>query len=299
MKAFRGISVGQYLLIRLADGKIIAYSENENFFKKVAPNPSFTQVFGSCYVTINATHFIQIGGYRNETAIGQVFLVEIIPQLKAAQYKEQLYMKFSKLPKLNFQRKYHGCGKGMISNDLSIIVAGGIGINNTTLKSVEYLPLKLHDIRGSSTNSDSVIFKESPRKIAPTQKSTALQKYHTFLASEEKSVEPTKIGIEDSAKSTFDNEWMSLPPMKIARSYFPTIIASNGTLSIVGGDCTPMDRKYCKLVESFDKDTCNWQHDTLRLKSIRYNHNSAEIPLLFCHTYKSNPIVKDGFVVGS
>ena len=295
MKDFQGISVGQYLLIRFTDGKIIAYSESENLFKKVAANPSFNQVFGSCYVTINATHFIQIGGYRNESAIGQVFIVEIIPQIKAARYKEQLYMKFSQLPQLKFQRKYHGCGKGMINNDLSIIVAGGIGINNTTLKSVEYLPLKLHDIRGSSTNSDSVIFEAAPRKSTHTQKYTGLQKYHTFLASEEKSLEPTKIGIEDSAKSTFDNEWRSLPPMKIARSYFPTLIASNGTLSIVGGDCTPMDRKYCKLVESFDKDSCNWEHDTHRLKSIRYNHNSAEIPLLFC----SNPIVKDGFVVGS
>ena len=294
LKDFQGISVGQYLLIRFTDGKIIAYSESENLFKKVAANPSFNQVFGSCYVTINATHFIQIGGYRNESAIGQVFIVEIIPQIKAARYKEQLYMKFSKLPQLKFQRKYHGCGKGMINNDLSIIVAGGIGINNTTLKSVEYLPLKLHDIRGSSTNSDSVIFEAAPRKSTHTQKYTGLQKYHTFLASEEKSVEPTEIGIEDSAKSTFDDEWMSLHPMKMARSYFPTLIASNGTLSIVGGDCTPMDRKYCKLVESFDKDSCNWEHDAHRLKSIRYNHNSAEIPLLYCH-----PIVKDGFIVGS
>ena len=295
MKDFQGISVGQYLLIRFADGKIIAYSESENVFKKVAANPSFNQVFGSCYVTINATHFIQIGGYRNESAIGQVFIVEIIPQLKAARYKEQLYMKFSKLPQLNFQRKYHGCGQGIINNDLSIIVAGGIGMKNTTLKSVEYLPLKTHDIRGSSSTSDSVIFKDTPKKITPTQKSKGLQKYLTFLASEKNFVEPTKIGNEDSATSTFDNEWMSLHPMKIARSHFPTIIASNGTLSIVGGDCTPMDRTYCEIVESFDKHTCNWEHDTHRLKSIRYNHNSAEIPLLFC----SNPIVKDGFVVGS
>ena len=273
----------------------MAYSESEKVFKKVAANPSFNQVFGSCYVTINATHFIQIGGYRNESAIGQVFIVEIILKLKGARYKGQLYMKFSKVPQLNFQRKYHGCGKGIIDNDLSIIVAGGTGINNTTLKSVENLPLTKHDIRGSSTNSDSVIFKDTARKITPTQNSRGLQKYFTFLASEENSVEPTKIVTEDSAKSTFHNEWMSLHPMKIARSYFPTIIASNGTLSVVGGDCTPTDRKYCKLVELFDKDTCNWEHDTHRLKSIRYNHNSAEIPLLFCHT----PIVKDGFVVGS
>ena len=279
---------------------MIAYDEYEKIFKEVAFDPSFHDVFGSCYVTINETHFIQTGGYKNESLIGQVFIFELAAQVTGSRNKEKVYLKASELSQLNVPRKYHGCEKGVINDEFSIIVAGGIGINGTRLKSVEYISLKRHNLNESTRKNDAVIFEDTQKKKQLTRKSKRFQKYHTFLALDEiKTISSTIVGIEDPVRKKFVKEWKNLPPMEIARSHFPTIIAANSTISIVGGKCNQRDMKYCNSVESFNGKTCRWAIDTRYLKTIRYNHNSAEIPLIFCHSRNSHSIIKDGFIVGS
>ena len=111
-------------------------------------NEVFEKTHGSCYVPINSTHFVQIGGYNSTDVLKSVYLFKICI-LQATKFYMNVDIRYirdisllhAELPDLKIPRKFHGCGKAIINGKLSVIVSGGIGISNKTLKSVEYLSL--------------------------------------------------------------------------------------------------------------------------------------------------------------
>ena len=256
-------------------------------------DPRFNQVFGACYVTINSTHFLQLGGDMNGSILKAAFMVELVSEFKGYRLGAKQYLKLTRLPRLNIRRKYHGCSTGMINNQLSVIVAGGFGVNATILKSVEYLSFSARYLNKKSTYNDSIQFNLNENAIRSQRNLQSVKK----LVSSVKHTFTLNITTNTKIRAKKKNEWKKLPSMKIPRSHFPTIITSTDNILIAGGNCLPADIKECKKVEKLNTTSCEWQYDKEQLLSIRYNHNSGEIPLMFCIAHNPCFIKNQGFVI--
>jgi len=197
-------------------------------------------------------------------------------------------LKLTTLQQLNVNRKYHGCNIGVINDQVSVIVAGGIGSNNTQLKSVEYLSILPNKI---SNEDDSVKFNDTKA----SQDSVQFRKPHKTIANIHKNVVTANI------RYIIGDGWKNLPPMQVERTHFPTIIVGTAELSVAGGKCLHEDKLNCSKIETLNSTSCEWRYNQQHLHGIRYNHNYGEMPLMLCkHNQKGcSSILKDSFVVGS
>ena len=249
--------LGSTFIVRFQNGKILAYNEDEKIFREVVGDTKFDQVSGACYVTRNATHFIQIGGEINGVVSNEVYMFGLVSDFKKNQpkYNQKYHLDVSKLPPLRVKRKYQGCTKGKLNDKFAIIVAGGIGENDHGLKTIEYLTL---------LNSNE-------KDTSNTEESATLTPYSDSF----------HFGVR---KMNINNDkWNELPPMTVARSRFPTLIVSKNHLLIVGGKCLPkVVEGHCNRVERLNATQCEWISNDEHLQEIRYDHNSGEIPLSSC-----------------
>ena len=248
----------------------MAYNEDERIFREVVGDTKFNQVSGACYVTINATHFVQIGGQTNGDVLNEAYIFRLVSDFKVnqPQYKQKYHLDISRLPPLTVKRKYQGCTKGNINDKSAIIVAGGIGENDQGLKSVEYLTFLNSNQNDGSNNKELAT-------LTPYSDS-----FH--------------FGVRRMDNNT--DKWNELPHMTVARSRFPTLIVSNNELLIVGGKCLPkVDESHCTVVERLNTTQCRWISIDEHLEGIRYDHNSGEIPLSSCNGETHHQIRRQGF----
>ena len=265
LENFQGIHVGTNLIIRLQNGETLVYNEDVKLFYTSSTEDKFSKIHGGCYVTINSTHFIQIGGSFNGGILKAVYMIELKSDFKSRGKKDRFMLELTKMPHLDINRMYHGCTKGIINDSISIIVAGGIGENDEPLTSIEYLTISINQQMKMPIHSDAVIFSDE----------------------------------EDGVNEVNDEKWKKLPSMKIARSHFPTIIFSNGALSIAGGKCIPDNTTKCNIIEVLNVKTCQWGFDKHQLSGTRYNHNDAQMPLINCNNQLPCSTIRDGFNVGN
>ena len=242
--------VGSNLILRLNNKRTLAYNQDEKIFHVVETDPKFHLVEGACYISINSTHFIQIGGELNGNVLNAAYMINIESNSNSGpNYNNKYRLKIKALPNFHTKRKYAGCTTGVISGKNSIIVVGGSSHKESFLNSGEYLPLV--SLKKPVISNDGVNFLPSSNFEA--------DRY----------------------------QWKSLPSFQIARSGFPTVFASENKLVVVGGKCpffqnVPNFKQHCNKVEVLNSEKCNWIITNDTIKSIRYNHNSEDVTKI-CH----------------
>ena len=215
-------------------------------------------VQGACYISINSTHFVQIGGELYGSILNAAYMINIESNSNSgSNYNNKYHLNITPLSKLHTKRKYAGCTTGEINGKNSIIVVGGSSHKESFLNSGEYLPLPL----------------SNQNKVAGAKKQTKSDDVVNFI--------PSNNVKED------DYQWKALPSFHIARSGFPTIFSSENRLVIVGGKCpffqtVPTFKQHCNKEEVLHSEKCNWIITNNTIKSIRYNHNSADVTKI-CH----------------
>ena len=253
----------------------MAYNEDTGIFSKVLTPHKFREITGGCYATLNSTHFIQSGGKFNDEVLNAVYMVELDSDFKSFKYflkNLRLQLKVTELPRLSVKRMYHGCSIGMINDRLSLIVAGGVGEDGNPLSSIEYLILYEQMKTEPKIYSDSVVFTDSNDNKNSVKFENGLQSVKDLLTQT----------VKQNNKEVSGKKWKMLPSMKIARSYFPTIIISDQTLTIVGGKCAAKDALNCNSIEMLNTSSCEWSFDEQHLGGTRYNHNSAKLSSTVC-----------------
>ena len=210
-------------------------------------------VEGSCYISINSTHFVQIGGEWNGSILDAAYMISIESNSKSGpSYNYKYRLKTETLSNLHTKRKYAGCTTGVIDGENSIIVVGGSSHKESFLNSGEYFPLPSN--------------------------------YQNKVESQNKPVRSDdRVNFLPSNHFKADNpQWKALPSFKIARSGFPTIFSSENKLVIVGGKCPSNIKHHCNEEEVLYSEKCNWIITNDTIKSIRYNHNSEDVTKI-CH----------------
>ena len=295
--------MGNELIIRLQNGKMIALNKDRIKFSEITGDPKFNLVLGACYVTLNATHFLQIGGYMNGSVLKAVYMVELVSDPIGQQSQDNQRFKLTSLPHLRTRRKFHGCSKAIINNKFSIVVAGGTGRRHKLLTSVEYLTALKgeQDKISNDEESDMTAFDQegarSKRNIKSLRHHRGHAKTPESLFSDVNYIMNKTMYIKQKREK--DNTWKQLPSLNIARSRFPSIIILNERLAIAGGKCLPNKMQDCNMVELLNTTACEWEFDKQPLQLTRYNHNSISIPSFYCKL--ENPFVfrNQGINVGN
>ena len=219
----------------------------------VETDPKFDLVKGACYVAIDSTHFVQVGGEMNKNLLSAAYMINLESiSTSKIKYSNKYKMVIEKLPNLNIKRKYSGCTTGVIDGKRSIIVMGGSGQKESFLNSIEYLPLS--SAYQNATELSTISSQPSDRVNFLTFRNHFADSY----------------------------QWKPLPPSQIARSGFPTIYMSKNKLSIVGGKCTSQLKEIFNKVEVLNTEKCEWIFTDNAIRSTRYNHNSGDVSNM-CH----------------
>ena len=158
-----GISLGNNYIFGLNDNQFKIYNDVNKYVYNVPKSSSLGkglveifQTLGSCFVTLNSTHFIQIGGYRYNEKSASV-LLHHLDLRKLNELGPQIEIISSPLANLSMPRMQHGCTLvKMKDEEIAIIVAGGSVKNKRISKSMEYLTLpymNLNRVEGINISS--------------------------------------------------------------------------------------------------------------------------------------------------
>ena len=234
----------------------------------------------------------------NNAVLKAVYMIELVSNSNRNPHHSRQHLILTRLPHLTTSRKFHGCSKQMINNRLSIIVAGGMGVHNTPLKSVEYFRFPISDQNQISSNGQSSLNINTQEAIRFERNLPSVEKLQTPETLFVEDISTLNKTIDVDPKKLDGSGWKKLPSLNIPRFRFPSIITINNRLGIAGGKCPTKDISNCNMVEVLDIAACKWTYAKQSLQSIRYNHNAYKLPKSACNVPNPYSFRNQGFNIG-